>query len=113
MNKYQIVYNLHSKKHYLDIQCDTYQNARDFFQDTMVGELVEIRKYVYENKVDTVDDGNYYKKLKISLTLGLNRFISISIPKIKTSYKIDTNAIKNTFRLGNQIPDIKEISILK
>lgn len=112
---YQVQYKRNSKTYTEQFYSDSYLKVKEFFENCIDGELVEIRKYVHLDTTVVEDDGNYRKRMSL-YTSDDTHFFSASIPKIRKSLSdsqikdliqqnlnyynknIDLDSLKLTFR---------------
>ncbi len=112
---YQVQYKRDSKTYTEDFYSDSPDKVKDFFENVIDGELIEIRKYVHLDTTVIKDDGDYRKRMSFYIASSGDAF-SASIPKIKKSLSdvqikdliiqnlnfynknIDLDTIKLTFR---------------
>lgn len=113
MFKYQCVYTLQSKTHHINIDGANEQSVRDFFQNFIVGDLIEIRKIVHTDNTIKKDDGGYVGYAKVQLYYKSDYFQSFRVPKIKKTYETNLSAVKSSIRIGGYKPDKVQISIHK
>lgn len=113
MYKFQCVYTLQSKTHHIILDGISEQSVRDYFQNYIVGDLIEIRKIVHVDNTIKKDDGDYLGYAKIQLRYGESCFYSFRVPKIKKSYVVDEEFIKSTLKIVGFKPDKVQISLHK
>ena len=112
---YQVQYKRDSKTYTEDFYSDSVDKVKDFFENVIDGELIEIRKYVHLDTTVVKDDGDYRKRMSLYVSDD-SYYFSASIPKIKKSLtdsqikdliiqnlnyynrNIDLDSIKLTFR---------------
>lgn len=112
---FQVQYKRDSKTYTEDFYSDSYEKVKDFFENVIDGELIEIRKYVHLDTTVKKDDGDYRKRMSIYVQDD-TYFFSASIPKINKflndsqikdyikqnlvfyNKSIDLDSIKLTFR---------------
>lgn len=105
--KYQMIYKLNSKTHYSFINSSSWKNAKEVFEKLIVGELVEIREIIQEDKTIKKDDKNYIHSCTVKISsLDKNKFNSIKIPKLIKSLdeKTLTNLTKQYIKLDSVTP---------
>lgn len=112
-NLYQLVYKVGSKTHYIELESDSYQKARDLFQALIGGELTDIRKIIHTDKTIKKDDGNYHKSIKIILRRGTNHFQSFKVSKILKSAVLSDQSILDVFTLDGLKAEKVEFNIIK
>ncbi|MFY9090287.1 hypothetical protein [Arcobacter aquimarinus] len=83
---YQVQYKKNSKTYTEEFYSDSYQKVKDFFENVINGELIEIRKYVHLDTAVIKDDGDYHKRVNLYVNND-DSFLSISLPKIKKDIK--------------------------
>ena len=85
---YQVQYKRNSKTYVEDFYSESYDKVKDFFENVIDGELLEIRKYVHLDNTVIVDDGQYVKRMSFYITNDKFQFSSF-VPKIKRNFKIE------------------------
>lgn len=109
--KYQVTYKNNNKTHYGDFEADNYNDILNFF-DKIVGAVVlEIREYVYENKIKNITLTDMKNQNFIFKAFNEdNSMIDVKIPLIKKNLSEDfiCNFIKTNLKINNK--KIKSIS---
>lgn len=109
--KYQVTYKNNNKTHYGDFEADNYSDILNFF-DKIVGAVVlEIREYVYENKIKNITLNELKNQNFIFKAFNENNsMIDMKIPLIKKNLSEDfiCNFIKTNLKINNK--QIKNIS---
>lgn len=105
-NLYQVQYSRDSKTYTEDFYSDSWQKVKDFFENVMDGELLEIRKYVHFDKTVKKDDGDYVARVNIyQPNADIKR--SFVIPKLRKSLS-NTQLLEyivNGLKIGNKSID--------
>lgn len=83
-NLFQVQYSKDSKTYVADFYSDNWRNVKDFFTTVMCGELLEIRKYVYQDTTIKKDDGDYIKRVSVYISNDDSK-VSFSLPKVKSN----------------------------
>lgn len=83
---FQVQYKRDSKTYTEDFYSDSYDKVKDFFENVIDGELIEIRKYVHLDTTVKKDDGDYVKRVG-SYIVQDSYAVSFSLPKVKKSLK--------------------------
>lgn len=83
---FQVQYKRDSKTYTEDFYSDSYDKVKDFFENVIDGELIEIRKYVHLDTTVKKDDGDYVKRVG-SYMVQDSYAVSFSLPKVKKSLK--------------------------
>lgn len=113
--KYQLIYKLNSKTHYSFLESDNFQNIKNLFKNLCVGELIEIREVLKEDKTVKKDDKNYIHSATVKVSsFDKKHFRSIKIPKFKKNLDENSlvNIVKKYIKLSSLSPDIVQISKL-
>lgn len=113
MFDYQIVYTVNSKTHHIELTAPNYSILIDVFNSLIVGEIVEIREKIHEDKTIKKDDKNYIDYSTIKLTNEkYTKINSFKIPKIKKT--IDDVQLRTLvtqyIKIDNKIPQKISIS---
>jgi len=114
-NLYQVQYKRDSKTHTENYYANDYRTVKEIFENTIGGELLEIRKFEYYSSSIVKDDGNYHKAVNLFVTND-DASMSIKLPKVKKNLshydilnlvqtnltfngkKIDINKIRATYK---------------
>lgn len=88
--KFQLLYSFNSKSSHIILEAPNFQTVKNIFNSLIVGELLEIREYEFEDNEIKKDDKDYIHSatFKIS-TSDRFHFNSFKIPKIKKNLKDD------------------------
>lgn len=81
-NLYQVVYKYNSRTYNENFYSNNVEELKRFFDDFVGGELIEIREFEISNISDSVDDGEYHKRVSLSLAYKSHQFKTF-IPNIK------------------------------
>ena len=73
-NLYQVVYKVNSRTYTENFYSKNIPELIKFFEKFVSGELIEVREYQLTGLSDKVDDGNYYKRLSLSISDGNLQF---------------------------------------
>ena len=113
--KYQILYKLNSKSSHTVMESDSFQNVKEVFNNLMVGEILEIREYLHEDKTIKKDDKNYIHSATFKISSSDKQYFnSFRVPKIKKNLE-DTFLIQNVhnfIKLNNVNPDNVNLNVL-
>lgn len=111
---YQVLYNINTKTHYVELEANNYEEIRDFFYNCLVGDLIEIREIEYTKDSFVKDDLNYIHSAQIKL-FSKDKMTSYSfkIPKLKKSIEESQllNFIKQFVKVDNFIPETIKIAL--
>lgn len=107
---FQLQYKTQSKTFTSNLDVANYQNARDFFENLIVGELYEIREFVHIDNTIKKDDGNYKGYAKVRLSLGNNYNYSLKVPKLKKTTLLTQSLVENSLRINGKKPTRVDIS---
>ena len=103
MSIYQVQYKKDSHTYVSDIEADSKDDVLVLFNDLVVAEVLEIRKYVYKNIKYPLDDGDYQKGVSFTLINDKLQFHKISLKKIKKNLSItDISSYIKTFIKHNE-----------
>jgi len=86
MSIYQVQYKKDSHTYVSDIEADSKDDVLVLFNDLVVAEVLEIRKYVYKNIKYPLDNGDYQKGVSFTLINDKLQFHKISLKKIVYSH---------------------------
>ena len=64
-NLYQVQYKKDSKTYTEKFYSDNWRNVKDFFDNVVAGELLEVRKFVYSDDTVKKDNGDYIKRVAV------------------------------------------------
>ncbi len=113
MSKFQVVYSINSKTQTIELFADTYDKIKDMFDILFVGELLEIREVVHEDKTIIKDDKDYIHSANVKVLTADRKFLnSFKIPKLRkniTDVQLETLVLLN-IKINNLKPDIIQIS---
>lgn len=90
-NLFQIVYKYNSRTYNENFYSKNLNELKKFYDNFVSGELVEIRQFELSTLADNLDDGNYYKRISLSMNDN-NLSFKTFIPNIKKN--IDFNIVK-------------------
>lgn len=109
---YQVQYKRDSKTYTEDFYSDSPDKVKEFFENVIDGELIEIRKYVHLDTTVIKDDGDYRKRMSLYVADD-SHYFSASVPKIKKSLS-DTqikDLIKQNLNIYNKNIDLDIIKL--
>lgn len=97
-NLFQIVYEINSKTHTIELEALDYKTLIDFFRNNINGELVEIRKIVHKDKTVKKDDNDYIRYVTIKTYNSQNEISSFKLPKLNKNFNEESleQSIKST-----------------
>ncbi len=109
---YQVQYKRDSKTYTEDFYSDSVDKVKDFFENVIDGELIEIRKYVHLDTTVIKDDGDYRKRMSFYVSSCGDAF-SASIPKIRKSLNDSQikDLIKENLNFYNKNIDLDSIKL--
>lgn len=91
-NLYQVVYKYNSRTYTENFYSNNIPELIKFFNLYIGGELIEVREFVTSNLSNKLDDGNYFKRISLSLVSNDFQFKTF-IPNIKRNKNL--NVIKD------------------
>lgn len=102
-NLYQVVYKLNSRTYTENFYSNNIEALIKFFNKNVAGELVEIREYKLTNMSTKLDDGNYHKRVSISITDD-NKQTKTFIPNVKKNKTFEEikNSIVSFLKFNNK-----------
>lgn len=109
---YQVQYRRDSKTYTEDFYSDSPDKLKDFFENVIDGELIEIRKYVHLDPTVKKDDGDYLKRVN-SYIVQDGYALSFSLPKVKRTlddFQIKELIVQN-LQIYNKNIDSKSIKL--
>lgn len=113
MSKFQISYSINSKTQTIELFADTYDKIKDIFNILFVGDLLEIREVVHEDKTIIKDDKDYIHSANVKVLTADRKFLnSFKIPKLRKNIndiQLETLVLSN-IKINNLKPDIIQIS---
>lgn len=109
---YQVQYQRNSKTYVEEFYSDSYQKVKDFFESTIDGELLEIRKYVHLDTTVKKDEGDYVKRCSFYIYDDKYQFSSF-VPKLNKNFKpeIFKDLIVQNLTLNNKNIDRDKIKL--
>lgn len=110
-NLYQVVYKVNSRTYTENFYSKNIPELIKFFEKFVSGELIEVREYQLTGLSDKVDDGNYHKRLSLSISDG-DIQIKTFIPCISKAkdFNLIKEQILNTLKINNKKIDINNIN---
>lgn len=110
-NLYQVVYKYNSRTYTENFYSNNIPELIKFFETNISGELIEVREFELSGLSDKPDDGNYYKRVSLSITEGNKQFKTF-IPNIKKNKDLNTikDIIRNKLRFDNKIIEPDKIN---
>ena len=109
---FQVQYKRDSKTYTEDFYSDSYDKVKDFFENVIDGELIEIRKYVHLDTTVKKDDADYVKRVSMYVDGKDTKMLS-SLPKIKKDIPHDAllNLIVDNLNVNNLPIDKQSIRL--
>lgn len=111
-NLYQVVYKYNSRTYTENFYSNNIPELIKFFDTNISGELIEVREFQLSGLSTKQDDGNYYKRVSLSIVDGNKQFKTF-IPNIKKNKDLNNikDVIRNKLRFNNKIIDSDKINI--
>ena len=110
-NLYQVVYKYNSRTYTENFYSKNIPELLKFFDTFIAGELIEIREFVLSALSDKVDDGNYLKRVSLTINDDNKQFKTF-IPNIKRNSNLELikETIRNKLKINNKIIDPDKIN---
>lgn len=110
-NLYQVVYKYNSRTYTENFYSNNIPELIKFFESNISGELIEVREFELSGLSTKRDDGNYFKRVSLSIT-DENKQFKTFIPNIKKNKDLNTikDIIRNKLRFNNKIIEPDKIN---